>query len=178
MGQMNVLQPPVRRRAPGRRGYTLLEIVLVLSILGILVMAFFPTFTHSSEIRLLDNAANQILMAMQTAKWQAADTSLKHRVRFSSSNNVWTYRVEREATSGNWTLAAGTALTQISTTFEVTVNLPATKDVIFETTGFVSNYDGSKNTITLASPKLRTLNQPYQRIVRLFAGGSVQCAKS
>ena len=162
----------------GHRGYTLMEIVLVLAILGIMMMAVFPAFTHSQEVRLLDNAANQILMAMQMAKWQAADANLNHRIRFSSTNNVWTYLIERETTPGNWALVQGTMRTQISSTFEVTVNLPAGQAVVFQSTGFVDNYDSSKNSVTLASPKLRTLNQPYQRIIRLFAGGSVRCSKT
>jgi prepilin-type N-terminal cleavage/methylation domain-containing protein len=178
MSQKNSLQ---RRNAPvkaGHRGYTLIEIVLVLAIIGILMTAVVPTFTHSQEVRLLDNAANQILMTMQTAKWRAADTKLNHRVRFSSSGSLWTYRVERESSPGTWTLVQGTTQTQISASFEVTMNLPTSQDVIFQSTGFVSNYQGSTNSITLASPKLRTLSQPYQRIIRLFAGGSVQCSKT
>jgi prepilin-type N-terminal cleavage/methylation domain-containing protein len=178
MSQKNSLQ---QRNAPvkaGHRGFTLIEIVIVLAILGILMMSFFPAFTLSQEVRLLDNTANQILMTMQTAKWKAADTKLNHRVRFSSSGSLWTYRVERESSPGTWTLVQGTTQTQISSSFEVTMNLPTSQDVIFQSTGFVSNYQSLKNSITLASPKLRTLSQPYQRIVRLFAGGSVQCSKT
>jgi prepilin-type N-terminal cleavage/methylation domain-containing protein len=178
MSQKNSLQ---QRNAPvkaGHRGYTLMEIVLVLAILGIMMMAVFPTFTHSQEGRLLDNAANQVLMTMQTAKWRAAETKLNHRVRFSSSGSLWTYRIERESSPGTWTLVQGTTQTQISSSFAVTMNLPASQGVIFQATGFVSNYDSANNSITLASPKLQTLSQPYQRIVRLYAGGSVRCSKT
>lgn len=178
MYRRNIALPTDVRLEARLRGYTLLEIVLVLAVIGILMMAVFPTFTGSRDIRLLDNAANQIQMTMQMAKWKAADTSLNHRIRFSSSDNVWTYRIERESTSGAWTLVQGTTLTQISTTLEVTVNLPASLDVVFQPTGFISNYDSTKSSITLASPKLRTLNQSYRRIVRIFAGGSVHCAKT
>jgi len=178
MSHKNCIQLRNAPAGTGRGGYTLIEIVLVLAIIGILMATVVPTFIHSQEGKLLDNAANQILMTMQTAKWRAADTKLNHRVRFSSSGSLWTYRIERETSPGTWTLVPGTTLTQISSGFEVTMNLPTSQDAIFQATGFVSNYQSSKNSIILISPKLRTLSQPYQRIIRLFAGGSVQCSKT
>jgi len=160
------------------RGFTYIEMIIVIAVIGLLMMTSYSSFTNTLETRALDNTASEILMAMQTAKWQAAGTKLNHRVRFSDADGSWTFRIERESTSGTWTILPGTIPKRISSKFDVTLSLPSSQDIIFLATGFVSNYQSTKNSITLASPKLRTLNQPSQRMIRFLVGGSVQFLKS
>jgi prepilin-type N-terminal cleavage/methylation domain-containing protein len=160
------------------QGFTFIEIVVVLAILGALMMISIPSISHTLEIRALDNTASDIFMSLETAKWQAAAAKLNHRVRFSSDDGAWTYRVEKESSPGVWTTIAGAGPKKISTKFTFTPNLPTGQAVVFLATGFVSNYDSLKNSITLESPKLRTLGEPSQRVIRIFAGGSVRYLKS
>ena len=160
------------------RGLSYIELIIVMAIIGLVGFISYPGISTTLSSRSLDIAASDILMSFQTAKWQAASTKLAHRVLFVSTGGAWTYRVEKEATSGSWTVIRGGGPKSISTRFSVTLNLPAGRDVVFLATGFVSNYDSTKNSITLDSAKLRALGQAGRRIIRLFAGGSVKYEKA
>lgn len=160
------------------RGFTLIEIVIVLAILGTAMFLAFPGISNSMEVRALDNVAGEIVMAMETAKWQAAATSLDHRLRFAQEDGAWTFRLEKETTPGTWVLIAGGGPKRIAAKFPFTANLPAGLAVAFEATGFVSGYDSARNSVAVESPKLQRLGQAYRRTVRFLAGGSVQVLKS
>ena len=168
-------RPPTRSVRPG---YSLIELLVAVAILGIILAFAFPSFNNSQSVRALDNEAGTIVMAIQTAKWRAATTGISHRLRFVSTDSSWAYRIERETVSGTWTLLPGTNERGISGSFGITVNLPTSLDVVFRPTGLVSNYETGKNTITLTSAKLQNLGEPGQRTILLYAGGSVRLAKS
>jgi hypothetical protein len=99
-------------------------------------------------------------------------------VRFSVSGTTTSYIIERELTAGTWSTAPGSVLKSIPNKLGVTLTLPSTKDVIFTPTGFVSNYDSTKNSIVVSSAKLASLSQPSNRTIRFYAGGSIQYLKS
>jgi len=160
------------------RGFSLIELLAVIGILGIMMAFSLPSFTHTQAVRALDNEAGTILMALQTAKWQAASTRMNHRLQFVSSGGGWTYRVERETASGTWTILHGTASKEISSSFGVTITLPSSLTVVFQPTGLISNYESAKDSIALSSAKLQALGQPGRRTIRLFAGGSFHLVKS
>lgn len=160
------------------RGFTLIELIAVIGILGIMMALSLPSFTNTQAVRALDNEAGTILMALQTAKWQAASTRMNHRLQFVSSSGGWTYRVERETASGTWTVLPGATSNEISSSFGVTITLPSSLTVVFQPTGLISNYESAKDSIALSSAKLQTLGQPGRRTIRLFAGGSFQLVKS
>jgi type IV fimbrial biogenesis protein FimU len=166
-------------RAPSfSRGFTLIEVLVAIGILGIMMAFALPSFTHTQTVRALDNEARTILMALQTAKWQAVSTKLNHRLLFVSTGGGWTYRVERESASGTWTLLPGTTSKGISSSFGVTLTLPSSLTVVFQPTGLILNYESAKNSIVLSSAKLQNLGQPGLRTIRLFAGGSFRYMKS
>jgi prepilin-type N-terminal cleavage/methylation domain-containing protein len=160
------------------RGFTLIETVVVVGIVAIMTVGSFPGIMNSLETRALDGAGRDVLMAMQTAKWKAASDKFNYRVRFSQVGTAWKYQIEREAVSGTWTTAPGTLQKSIPTKFSVTVTLPASKDVIFTPTGFVSNCDSTKNSIMITSAKLASLSQQSNRTVKFYTGGSVLFLKS
>jgi type IV fimbrial biogenesis protein FimT len=159
-------------------GYSMIELLAVIGILGIMMAFALPSFTNTQTVRALDNEAGTILMALQTAKWQAASTRINHRLQFVSSSGGWTYRVERETVSGIWTVLPGKTSKEISSSFGVTITLPTSLTVVFQPTGLISNYESAKDSIALSSAKLQTLGQPGRRTIRLFAGGSFQLVKS
>ena len=160
------------------RGFSLIELVVVVGILAILAVASFPGIANSLEARALDGAGQDVLMALQTAKWKAASDKINYRVRFSQVGTSWKYILEREATAGIWTTAAGAVQKSISTKFTVTLTLPTTKDIIFTSTGFVFNIDSTKNSIRITSAKLASLSQQSNRTVKFYAGGSIVFLKS
>ena len=170
--------PQSGRTSLFRRGFSLVEMMIAVAILAGLVTMVTVSSFNSQYVRALDNTASEILMAFQTAKWQAASTRMVHRVRFISSGGAWTYVIEREATAGTWTQMPGSRLAKIPSKITAAVNLPAGLAVTFQGTGFVSSYDATKNSIVLSSAKLASLGQPANRMIRFLAGGSVQFTRS
>jgi len=172
------MPPSKRPRLRFRTGFSLVEMMIAVAILAGLVTMVTVNSFNSQYVRALDNTASEILMAFQTAKWQAASTRMGHRVRFASASGAWTYLIEREATAGTWTQMPGSRLVKVPSKITAAVNLPAGLAVTFQTTGFVTAYDSSKNSIVLSSAKLASLGQPASRTIRFLAGGSVQFTRS
>jgi prepilin-type N-terminal cleavage/methylation domain-containing protein len=161
-----------------RAGFTLIEMLVSIAILGILVLGSYSSIMNTVEVRYLDNAAREIVSTLQQAKWQAVVGKLNHRVRFISTSGVWTYLVETENPAGTWTTEPRTTTKTVPTRFVLGVNLPAGYAVVFMPDGLISGYNSSLNSITLTSSKLGILNQPNRWTIRLFASGSFQLAKA
>ena len=174
-----------RNGSPSRRGawfareggFTLLETLVVLAIFGVLAIVFYPNVKNIFEMRSFDNAGRDILTTLQTAKWQAVNTKSYHRVRFASDSAGWTYRVEIEKPYGTWALKQGQTVKRVPPGFGVTLTLPSDLSVVFDSTGFVSNYDSTKNQISLSSSRLALLGQPNFRTIRFYVSGSTQFIK-
>jgi prepilin-type N-terminal cleavage/methylation domain-containing protein len=161
-----------------RAGFTLIEMLVSIAILGILVLGSYSSILNTVEVRYLDDAAREIVSTMQQAKWQAVVGKLNHRVRFISTSGVWTYVVETENPAGTWTTEPRTTTKTVPTRFTLGVNLPAGYTVVFMPDGLIFGYNSSLNSITLTSAKLAGLSQPSRWTIRLFASGSFQLAKA
>ncbi len=164
----------------GRRnaeaGFTLLEMIVSVAIIGILSAAFVPSIINPSQVRLLDSAAREILTELQLAKWQAGAGKINHRVRFYSQSDRWWHVIEAETAPGTWTGKPGRPARSVPTAFALTLTLPSDSSVVFAPTGFVSGFDSTKNQILLASAKLASLGQPGRRRIFVFASGSLRMA--
>lgn len=158
-------------------GFTLIEMLVSLAIFGILTVAFYPSVKNALEIRGFDNAARDIQITLQLAKWQAISSQYYHRVRFAQDAGGWTYRIEMEKPSGTWTLKRGQSVKRVPREFGFVLTLPADQSVVFTSTGFVNGFDSTKNRISLSSSRLALLGEPNIRVVRFYASGSLQFLK-
>ncbi len=161
-------------------GYTFIEIILVVGILGILLLISYPSIQNTLETRNLENKAREVLTTFQQAKFMAVKYKLKHRVTFDNTQGYWIYFIERENSAANWAEVPGSIRRYIPAKYVVTLNLPNQR-VEFTALGTVYNYFltyTNQHNVSIQSPSLLAQNQPSTRSIIVYAGGSVQYVKS
>ncbi len=156
-----------------RKGFTLVEILAVVAILGIMALVFYPNIMNTLESRKIEGSAREVLTILQRAKFQAVKTKLNHRVRFEAVGAGWVYVIEKEDNPNEWNIMHGFLRKSIPSEFQVNANFP-NEIVEFSPLGFVSNASSTQNSITLQSLKLAAYGKPDQRIITVMAGGSIQ----
>jgi len=72
----------------GAAGYTLLEAIVVLAIIGILGAIAAPSVSHLANVRLLSSAQDQILQTMRRAQQEARNQRINHRASFREVDGV------------------------------------------------------------------------------------------
>jgi len=168
-----------KHRTP--RGFTLIEVLVVVAIMGILMLVSYPSIMNTMAVRNLDNATRQIQTYLQQAKLRAVDTKIVHRVRFyQPDGSYWVYEMERLQMDGTWVRVEGPPRKNISERFNVTISLPASGTdhiAIFSPVGAMINFAVGQNDIVLQSPKLDRPGQEDERVISLFMGGSIHYAK-
>jgi prepilin-type N-terminal cleavage/methylation domain-containing protein len=179
----NKLSQSERERPSSYKGFTFIEVLVVIGIVGMILAALYPSIMNTLETRGLENKARDILTTMQQAKFQAVKTKLNHRVGFLYDGQVWCYFIEREVTPGTWSLLPGFIRKEIPTKFNTLVNYPDVvgmpdKGVVFSPIGFVTNFDTNQNSLDLQSDKLKGYGQPDLRVITVYAGGSIQYLKT
>ncbi len=169
------------RRRPAARGFSLIEVLVVVGIIGILTAVSYPSILNIMETRNLDNASRQVQTYLQQTKLRAVDTKIVHRVRFFESDaGPWVYEMERLQVDGTWIRVEGPPRKEIPGQFGVTLSLPlAGSDpvVVFSPVGAVVSFAVNQNSIVLRSPKLDRPGQMDERVISLFMGGSIQYAR-
>ena len=159
-------------------GFTLIEVLVVIGIMGILLLGSFPSILNIMATRDVENTARQIQTYLQQTKFQAVSTRIVHRVRFTRINSsYWTYDMERLQENGTWIKAGNAPRKVIPGNLNVTFTVPLSGGdpvIIFSPVGTVANYAIGQNTITLQNPKLNRPGQMDQRIISLYMGGSIQ----
>ena len=167
------------------RGFTFIEVLLVVAIIGILALVSYPNIKNSLEVRGLENEAREILSTLQQAKFQAVKLKLNHRVNFDNSLGYWVYFIEREDSFGTWVAVPGAMRKYIPNKFAVTLNLPnqylgftPLGQAFMDKTADEILYSATQNDISLQSPNVQRQGQPGTRTIVAYAGGSVQYVKS
>jgi prepilin-type N-terminal cleavage/methylation domain-containing protein len=172
------------RKRPAAAGFTLIEVIVVVGIMGMFLAVSFPSILNTMESRNLENTARRIQTYLQQTRTRAVDTKIVHRVRFTRADTpYWTYDMEIFQLDGTWAKAEGAPRKAIPLKFPVTINLPADGAdfvVDFSSLGTIVNLPVLTNaqySITLRSPKLDRPGQMDLRVLNLFMGGSVQYLK-
>lgn len=159
-----------------KAGFTLIEALVVVAILGILSLAFYPLILNSLETRSLDSEARKVLSTLERTKFRAVKTKLDHRLRFFQQSGQWFYQVEVEELPDSWQIVQGEVPQGIPTKFNVTINLP-NQWIEFSPLGIVLNYDPQNNNIILQSERLAQAGQPDLRQIWIYKGGSIRYQK-
>jgi prepilin-type N-terminal cleavage/methylation domain-containing protein len=167
------------------RGFTFIESLVVVAIIGLLLIVSYPSIQNALQVRKLENEARQVLTSFQQAKFQAARVKLNHRVRFDNSAGQWVYLIERETQDGTWHEPPGSVRNSISSRYAVIVNFPSAVDgspgqvAVFSPFGSVENYDvNSLFNVSLQDNNLTGKGQPGVRSIWVYAGGSTRYEKS
>ncbi|MGQ9671555.1 MAG: GspH/FimT family pseudopilin [Candidatus Aminicenantales bacterium] len=160
-----------------QEGFTTIEMIAVVGILGILLVASYPAILNTLETRGLENEARKLLTTLQQTKFQAVKQKLNYRIRLDNSQGYWIYLVERQVNSTTWTEVQKSVRKMIPPKYTVTVNVP-NQMVVFSPLGMVLNYNPAQHTIAIQSPTLLAKGQPSTRSVIIYAGGSIQYLKS
>lgn len=160
------------------RGFTLLEMLVVVGIMGLLMVTMYPSIMNSLETRGLDNSAREIQTALQQARFRAVNEKNDYRVRFSQVTGVWRVHLETESTPGTWVSASDFLTFEVPAKYVLMLNLPSDQSVEYSPIGIIDDYDASHNTLTLQSMKLKNYKQPDLRILTIFQGGSIRYQKS
>ena len=163
------------------RGFTLIEVLIVIGIMGILMAVSYPSILNTLAVRNLDNATRQVQTYLQQTKLRAVDTKIVHRVRFyQADGGYWVYEMERLQPDGTWVRVEGSPRKSIPDSLNVTITLPASGTdhiAIFSPVGAVANFTVDQNAIVLQNPKLDRPGQMDERVISLFMGGSIHYDK-
>jgi len=158
-------------------GYTMIETLVVVAVLGILLILSYPNIKNSLEVRALENQARSILGSFQQAKFQAVRDKLNYRVKFDNSLGYWTYFVEEQVNYGVWQAVHSTGKKSIPNKYVTTISLPS-NIIEFTPLGMPNNYSISQHSVTLQSQALATQGKPSRRTINVFQGGSMQYVKA
>ena len=168
----------IKAKSPLRKkGFSMIEMLVVLAIIGVMAAVLFPAIINSLDKRSFDSTAKEIVSNLMRAKFQAVKTHLNHRVRFIQETDGWSYYIEQEDMANQWSVLQGFVKKTISMEYTVTVNLP-NLEVVFSPLGIVTNFNSSQNSVTLLNPALQNYNQPPNRLIMVYSGGSVKYSKT
>ena len=92
------------RAAPGRQGYTVIEVMVVTLIVGLILAASLPAFRNLIQSNDLHSGAEEFASRIRLARQRAVAEGVAYIVSWDSNNG--TYTVGRDD-NGNGTLDAG-----------------------------------------------------------------------
>jgi len=170
------------RHRSALRGFTLIEILIVIGIMGIFMAVSYPSILNIMATRNLENTTRQIQTFLQQTKFQAVSTKINHRVRFFQPDGTfWAYEMQALQPDGlTFVTVPGPPRKTISNRLNVTITFPADGAdhvAVFSPLGMFPQFAISQNSITLQNPNLDRPGQMDERVLSIFMGGSIQYAK-
>jgi|Deesub1362B_J571_1020462.scaffolds.fasta_scaffold00877_10 prepilin-type N-terminal cleavage/methylation domain-containing protein len=162
------------------KAFTLIEILVILTIAGILIVLGYPAIRTSIEKRKLDDNAREILATLQRAKFQAVKTKTIHCVRFNLDQNTYTLDIY-DYTNNQWrtilrkVISPPVAILNIDlpdpdNLGEIDVN----DQIIFNSLGFADR----QGSVTLRNLSLTSYEGVEDlRLIRIMIGGSIDIIK-
>jgi prepilin-type N-terminal cleavage/methylation domain-containing protein len=169
------------RNRPAVGGFSLIEVLVVVGIMGMLLIVSYPSILNTMAARNLDNTARKLQTFLHQTKLQAVSNRIPHRVRFTQDGGAyWTYDMERLQADGTWIKVPGAPRKTIPAQYNVTLALPplgADYVIIFAPYGSIGNFVTDQNFVVLQAPKLDRAGQMDERVISFFLGGSIQFAK-
>jgi prepilin-type N-terminal cleavage/methylation domain-containing protein len=176
---MSLISPEKRRAAAG---FTLVEILIVVGIIGIFTIVSYPSVLNVMAVRNLENTARQLQTFMHQTKLRAVSTKIPQRVRFFQVEGAtWAYEMQELQPDGaTWITVPGAPRKTISNRFVVTISLPTPDGdpvAVFSPVGTVPTFGVGQNEIVIRSPKLDRAGQMDERVIGVFMGGSIHYAK-
>jgi prepilin-type N-terminal cleavage/methylation domain-containing protein len=162
-----------------RKGYTLIEVLVAVAVIGAIALVVSPNLINSLEVRSLENTVRDMMITMERAKFLAIKTKLNHRVLFDNSTGPWTMQIQQETATSVWDDVLGYVEKSIPAKLNLTLNLPSGDlSVVFTPTGIVSNYDKASHSVVLQSDRIKRYQLPDQRELIFYFGGSMRFVKS
>lgn len=87
-------------RTPWNRGFSLIEAMVVLVVLGIVLAAAVPDFVSSNKRRRVEASATDLSARIQMARQRTVATRIPHRVILHRASRA--YWIEQQETDSNW----------------------------------------------------------------------------
>ncbi|MBI2034146.1 MAG: prepilin-type N-terminal cleavage/methylation domain-containing protein [Candidatus Levybacteria bacterium] len=174
-----------------KRGFTLIELIVVFSLIAIVSSIGIQTFIDYNRKQAVDKVANEIVSMLQTARSRAftqvkpnvsaCDTDL---VTPSNTETLQGYRVKVSVSLRTYTLYA-VCRTSLGTTNEVQIaqNKPLSSDFSFTVSGAnwftyevltgAANFHMDGTPVVVTAPYVTVTYFSKQRIITVFADGRI-----